>query len=212
MMEQYQTIVADPPWKFQRQSERIRPRYSLMELEAIKRVPVSNLAAENSHLYLWVPNALIRDGLTVMGAWGFEYKTLLTWAKYSLGVGNYFRNATEQVLFGIKGRLPSLRKNARTWFLADRREHSRKPDEFYRIVETMSPGPRIDIFSRESRSGWDQWGNECDFFNRTQGESNEREQAVETDGSSRAVGSGIDDSVRLDERPTGPFSQGRSAA
>ena len=135
------------------------------------------LAAENSHLYLWVPNALIDEGSEVMKAWGFEYKTALTWAKFSLGIGNYFRNSTEQVLFGIRGRLPVLRRDVGTWFLARSREHSRKPDEFYRIVESMSPGPRIDVFSREKRLGWDQYGNQRAFFSANESEATIHDRA-----------------------------------
>jgi N6-adenosine-specific RNA methylase IME4 len=201
--QRYRCIVADPPWKFQRQSERIRPRYGLMDLDWIKQLPISAIAAQNCHLYLWVPNALIGDGLCVMAAWGFEYKTVVTWAKFNLGVGNFFRNSSEQVLFGVKGVLPPLRKNARTWFLADRREHSRKPDEFYHLVETVSPGPRIDVFSREKRSGWDQWGNECDYFDVNKGGFDERNETVEARGSSGILGNLDNDALRLDERKTG---------
>lgn len=208
----YRTLVVDPPWQFRRQSERIRPHYGLMDLEAIKHFPLADMAAEDSHLYLWVPNAMISEGYEVMKAWGFKYKTMVVWIKKQMGMGNYYRNCTEPVLFGVKGRLPPLRRDVRTYFAADRRQHSRKPDLFYQIVESMSPGPRIDVFSRESRAGWDQWGNQCDFFNQPQGGSDEREQIAETDGSCRAAGGSANDSVRLDQRPADSFSEGRPAA
>jgi N6-adenosine-specific RNA methylase IME4 len=139
-----------------------------MALDSIKAIPISKMAEKPAHLYLWVPNALLKEGLEVMKAWGFDYKTVVTWAKHQMGIGNHFRNATEQILFGVNGKMPLLKKDTRTWFLADRRQHSRKPDEFYRIVERVSPGPRIDVFSREKRPGWDQYGDQCDFFNQTQ--------------------------------------------
>ncbi len=194
----YQCIACDPPWKFRRQPASVKPPYSLLALDQIKQFPIPEIAEASCHLYLWVPNGLIGDGLTVMAAWGFQYKTMLTWAKYGLGVGHYFRNATEQILFGTKGRLPMLRKNGRTWFLGDRREHSRKPDEFYRLVESMSPGPRIDVFSRETRPGWDQLGDQCDFFNTSQGDPNDCKPIIKTDGSGPLVGYSIDDVIRLD--------------
>lgn len=166
--KKFQTIVVDPPWQFRRHPKSVAPNYKLLTLEDIKSMPIKNIAADNAHLFLWVPNALIKEGIEVMRSWGFEYKTMITWVKHQMGIGNHFRNSTEQILFGVRGRLPILQKNLRTWFLADRREHSRKPDEFYRIVEKASPGPRIDIFSREKRDGWDQWGDQIDFFNKNQ--------------------------------------------
>lgn len=173
---QYGTIFADPPWKFSNSTGKMAPehkrlrRYSTMELDEIKALPVEKLAAPVSHLYLWVPNALLREGLDVMSAWGFEYKTNIVWYKIrkdggpdGRGVGFYFRNVTELLLFGIRG------KNARTLkpgrrqvnLLSTRkREHSRKPDEIYDIIEACSSGPRLELFARHHRLGWDQWGDE----------------------------------------------------
>ncbi len=165
LFQKYSTVVADPPWQFRRQPRSVSPGYKLLTLDEIKRIPLKDISKENSHLYLWIPNAFIKEGVEVMQAWGFEYKTVITWAKHQIGVGNHFRNSTEQILFGVRGRLPLLRRDLRTWFLADRRQHSRKPDEFYRLVESASPAPRIDIFSREKREGWDQWGDQINFFN-----------------------------------------------
>jgi N6-adenosine-specific RNA methylase IME4 len=196
--KKYQTLVVDPPWRFQRQSEKIRPHYDLMDLESIKRFPIQEMAAEQCHLYLWTPNAFISEAHEIMKVWGFNYKTMIVWVKHQMGVGNYYRNSTEPILFGVRGRLPPLRRNARTWFLADRHQHSRKPDEFFRLVESMSPGPRIDVFSREKRPGWDQLGNQCTFFNQPQGDPNERKQIVETDGSRPLIGRSLNDVIRLD--------------
>ncbi len=146
-------------------------RYVTMELDAILKLPVHELAHETAHLYLWVPNALLLEGLKVMEAWGFTYKTNLVWHKIrkdggpdGRGVGFYFRNVTELVLFGTHG------KNARTLapgrrqvnFLATRkREHSRKPDQVYDIIEACSPGPYLELFARGARDNWSAWGNEA---------------------------------------------------
>ncbi|MGD9866953.1 MAG: MT-A70 family methyltransferase [Hyphomicrobiales bacterium] len=173
----FSTILADPPWQFQNKTGKVAPehkrlsRYSTLTLKEIKELPVSMLATEPSHLYLWCPNALLPEGLAVMEAWGFSYKSNLIWHKVrkdggpdGRGVGFYFRNVTEMILFGVRG------KNARTLapgrkqvnFLATRkREHSRKPDEQYRIIEACSPGPYLELFARGTRPGWAVWGNEA---------------------------------------------------
>lgn len=172
------TILADPPWQFQNRTGKVAPehkrlnRYSTLTLEDIKAFPISSVAAKTSHLYLWVPNALLQEGLTVMRAWGFEYKSNLVWHKIrkdggpdGRGVGFYFRNVTELILFGVRG------KNARTLapgrsqvnFMATRkREHSRKPDEQYDLIEACSPGPFLELFARGSRPNWTVWGNQAD--------------------------------------------------
>jgi N6-adenosine-specific RNA methylase IME4 len=140
-----------------------------MELEEIRQLPIGRLAAARSHLYLWVPNALLAEGLEVMRAWGFTYKTNLVWSKIrkdggpdGRGVGFYFRNVTELILFGVRGSMRTL-KAGRTQvnFIATRkREHSRKPDEIYPLIEACSPGPYLELFARFRRKGWSQWGNE----------------------------------------------------
>jgi N6-adenosine-specific RNA methylase IME4 len=142
-----------------------------MTLEQIKSLPVLDIAAKQSHLYLWVPNALILEGLEVMKRWGFTYKTNIVWHKIrkdggpdGRGVGFYFRNVTELVLFGTRGSLRTAAPGRRQVnFLATRkREHSRKPDEIYSIIESCSYGPFIELFARHSRTGWESWGNEID--------------------------------------------------
>ncbi len=171
----YSTILADPPWQFQNRTGKVAPehrrllRYPTMELREIMELPVSRLAAAKSHLYLWVPNALLAEGLNVMEAWGFTYKTNLVWYKIrkdggpdGRGVGFYFRNVTELILFGVRGSMRTLQPGRRQVnLLATRkREHSRKPDEIYDIIEACSPGPYLELFARFGRSDWDQWGNE----------------------------------------------------
>jgi N6-adenosine-specific RNA methylase IME4 len=171
-------ILADPPWQFQNKTGKVAPehrrlaRYATMSLAEIERLPVAEVAADVAHLYLWVPNALLSEGLGVMRAWGFAYKSNLVWHKVrqdggsdGRGVGFYFRNVTELILFGVRGR------NARTLgpgrrqvnLIASRkREHSRKPDELYPLIEACSPGPFLELFARGARPGWRQWGNEAD--------------------------------------------------
>ena len=171
----YSTILADPPWQFQNRTGKVAPehrrllRYPTMELKEIMELPVSRLAAAQSHLYLWVPNALLLEGLKVMESWGFTYKTNVVWFKIrkdggpdGRGVGFYFRNVTELILFGVRGSMRTLHPGrTQVNMLATRkREHSRKPDEIYNIIEDCSPGPYLELFARFRRPGWDQWGNE----------------------------------------------------
>jgi N6-adenosine-specific RNA methylase IME4 len=171
----YATILADPPWQFQNRTGKMAPehkrllRYPTMEVQEIAKLPVSRFAAAQSHLYLWVPNALLQEGLKVMRDWGFTYKTNLVWFKKrkdggpdGRGVGFYFRNVTELVLFGVRGSMRTLQPGrTQVNFLSSRkREHSRKPDEIYDLIEKCSPGPYLELFARFSRTGWRQWGNE----------------------------------------------------
>lgn len=170
----FATVLADPPWEFRNRSGKIAPehwrlsRYRTMPLEEIKRMPIASIASETAHLYLWIPNALLAQGLDVMSSWGFTYKTNLVWYKVRKdggpdrrGVGFYFRNVTEVLLFGTRG------KNARTLgrgrrqeniIVSRKREHSRKPDEQYDLIEGCSPGPFIELFARGARTGWFGWG------------------------------------------------------
>ncbi len=172
---QFGTIVADPPWRFANRTGKIAPeyrraaRYQTMSTEEIAQLPIPQLALAKSHLYLWVPNALVLEGLDVMKQWGFTYKTMLVWYKTrkdggadGRGVGFYFRNVTEIVLFGIRGSLRTLPPGRRQVNIipTPRREHSRKPDQLYDIMEQCSPGPYLELFARHIRHGWVQWGNE----------------------------------------------------
>jgi N6-adenosine-specific RNA methylase IME4 len=140
-----------------------------MTLEEIMELPVAHLALPQSHLYLWVPNALILEGLEVMKRWGFTYKTNIVWYKIrqdggpdGRGVGFYFRNVTELVLFGVRGHLRTLAPGRRqvNIICSRKREHSRKPDELYDLIEECSPGPYLELFARHKRIGWNQWGDE----------------------------------------------------
>ncbi len=171
----YGTILADPPWRFQNRTGKMAPehqrlmRYPTLDFNEIYQLPVADLAAEKSHLYLWVPNALLAEGLETMRRWGFTYKTNLVWYKIrkdggpdGRGVGFYFRNVTELVLFGVRDSLRTLAPGRRqvNLFSSMKREHSRKPEELYDIVESCSPGPYLELFARHRRIGWRQWGNE----------------------------------------------------
>ena len=172
------TLLADPPWQFQNRTGKVAPehrrlaRYGTMTLDDIRSLPVADLAADVAHLYLWVPNALLPEGLSVLAAWGFGYKANIVWHKVrrdggpdGRGVGFYFRNVTELLLFGVRGRNARTLQPGRTQvnLLATRkREHSRKPDEMYPIIEACSPGPRLELFARGARSGWVGWGDQAD--------------------------------------------------
>ncbi len=173
----YQTIYADPPWQFQNRTGKVAPehkrlnRYSTMKLEEIMQLPVEEIAAEKSHLYLWVPNALLPEGLAVMKAWGFVYKTNIIWEKVrkdgmpdGRGVGFYFRNVTETLLFGIKGDKNRTLAPGRTQvnlLRAPKQEHSRKPEEFAGLIGRCSSPPFLELFARGDREGWDMWGNQA---------------------------------------------------
>lgn len=175
--KKYKTIYADPPWQFQNRTGKVAPehkrlnRYPTMSVEDIKTLPVIKAADEKCHLYLWVPNALLPDGLAVMKAWGFEYKTNLIWEKIrkdgkpdGRGVGFYFRNVTEVLLFGIKGnknRTLAPGRSQVNLIRSAKKEHSRKPDEFVNLIMACSPGPYIELFARGEREGWDMWGNQA---------------------------------------------------
>lgn len=178
--KRFATILADPPWRFQNRTGKMAPehrrlsRYGTMTLDEIMALPVSSLTTEPAHLYLWVPNALLAEGMRVMECWGFSYKTNIVWHKIrkdggpdGRGVGFYFRNVTELVLFGVRG------KDARTLapgrsqvniVKSQKREHSRKPDELYPIIEACSAGPYLELFARGTRKGWKTWGNESEAY------------------------------------------------
>jgi N6-adenosine-specific RNA methylase IME4 len=173
----FSTVLADPPWRFANRTGKMAPehrrlsRYSTMTFDDIAGLPVSRIVTPTAHLYLWVPNALLPEGLRVLEAWGFEYKSNIVWHKLrkdggsdGRGVGFYFRNVTELLLFGVRG------KNARTlapgrtqvnYIGTRKREHSRKPDEQYEIIEACSPAPFIELFARGVRRNWATWGNEA---------------------------------------------------
>lgn len=176
--DSFATVMADPPWRFTNRTGKVAPehkrlaRYPTMNLEEICSLPVADHLKPTAHCYLWVPNALLPDGLAVLKAWGFDYKSNIVWHKIrkdggsdGRGVGFYFRNVTELLLFGTRG------KNARTLDLGRtqvnliatrKREHSRKPDEQYDLIEGCSPGPYLELFGRGMRKNWTVWGNQAD--------------------------------------------------
>lgn len=173
----FHTVLADPPWRFTNRTGKVAPehkrldRYGTMDLEAIKSLPVGDVTAKNAHLYLWVPNALLLEGIEVLQAWGFRYVSNIIWAKRrkdggpdGRGVGFYFRNVTEPILFGVKGSMRTLAPARSTVNMIEtrKREHSRKPDEQYDLIESCSPGPYLELFARYAREGWSAWGNEAD--------------------------------------------------
>jgi N6-adenosine-specific RNA methylase IME4 len=171
------TILADPPWQFQNRTGKMAPehkrlsRYGTMTIQEIAELPIAMFAAERSHLYLWVPNALLEDGLNVMRAWGFQYKSNIVWHKIrkdggsdGRGVGFYFRNVTELLLFGVRGKsVRTLKPGRRQVNLigSRKREHSRKPDEIYPLIESCSWGPYLELFARTKRPNWSVWGNQA---------------------------------------------------
>lgn len=170
------TVLADPPWRFRNRTGKVAPehrrlsRYDTLTTGEIAAMPVGDLMASRSHCYLWVPNALLADGLAVLAAWGFAYKAMLVWAKRrkdggpdGRGVGFYFRNVTEPVLFGTRGSLRTLAPGRRQVNMIEtrKREHSRKPDELYPVIEACSPGPYLELFARYPREGWAAWGDEA---------------------------------------------------
>ena len=175
--KKFSTVYADPPWRFQNRTGKIAPehkrltRYETMDLEDIKSLPVSEISSSKSHLYLWVPNALLPEGLEVLKAWGFEYKGNIIWEKIrkdggpdGRGVGFYFRNVTEMILFGVKGNNNRTLEPARSQvnlIRTQKREHSRKPDEIIPIIESCSPGPYLELFARGIRPGWTMWGDQA---------------------------------------------------
>src|SRR4030042_567691 len=172
----FSTVLADPPWQFQNRTGKMAPeqkrlnRYPTMSLPEIMALPVSEFVAESGPLYLWVPNALLPEGMQVINAWGFKYKTNIIWYKTRKdggpdrrGVGFYFRNVTEVLLFGTRGKNVRTLKAGRTQpniLVSNKREHSRKPDEQCGVIESCSWGPYLELFARGTRPGWVTWGNQ----------------------------------------------------
>jgi N6-adenosine-specific RNA methylase IME4 len=155
------TLVIDPPWRYDNTTTRgaAEDHYPTMTVDELRKLEVP--AADDAHLYLWVTNGFLREGFDLLDVWGFTYKTCLTWVKPHMGLGNWFRSATEHVLFAVKGDLPMLRNDAVNWFSAPRERHSKKPEFFYELVESCSPGPYLEMFARSSRENWSTWGNEA---------------------------------------------------
>ena len=174
--KRFATVLADPPWRFHNKTGKMAPehkrlsRYPTLSFAEIGGLPVASIVNDVAHLYLWVPNALLPQGLQVMGQWGFEYKTNLIWYKVRKdggpdrrGVGFYFRNVTEMILFGVRGKHARTLQPGRSReniVLSQKREHSRKPDAQYDLIESCSPGPYLELFARGTREGWHTWGDQ----------------------------------------------------
>ena len=176
--EKFGTVLADPPWRFANRTGKVAPehrrlsRYGTLSLEEIAALPVADYVAERAHCYLWVPNALLPEGLHMLTSWVFKYKTNLIWHKVrkyggsdGRGVGFYFRNFTEILLFGVRGKdirtLPPGRSQVNL-IASRKREHSREPDEQYNLIESCSWGPYLELFGRGARENWTVWGNQAE--------------------------------------------------
>jgi N6-adenosine-specific RNA methylase IME4 len=177
----FSTILIDPPWRFLNRTGKVAPehrrlhRYETMSFEEIANLPVTKHARDKAHLYMWCPNALLLEALTIMKGWGFKYKTNIVWYKIrkdggpdGRGVGFYFRNVTELLLFGVRGSMRTLAPGRRqvNIILKRKEEHSKKPHEAYRVIEQCSPGPFLELFARERVKGWHQWGDQVDSYQR----------------------------------------------
>lgn len=164
--QRFATLVLDPPWDWGDEGDvsqfgRARPEYATMSIEQIAALPIANLAEQNAHIYLWITNRSLPKGFVLLEAWGFRYVTCLTWCKPSIGMGNYFRGSSEQILFGVKGSLALNRHDVGTWFAASRpSRHSEKPQEAYQIIESCSPPLYLEMFARQPRQNWFTWGGE----------------------------------------------------
>jgi len=178
----FSTILIDPPWRFLNRTGKVAPehrrlhRYETMSFDEIGKLPMAKYANSKAHLYMWCPNALLLEGLTIMKEWGFTYKTNIVWYKVrkdggpdGRGVGFYFRNVTELLLFGIRGSMRTLKPGRRQVNIIRTRkeEHSKKPQEAYRLIEECSPGPFLELFARERVKGWHQWGDQVDSYQHT---------------------------------------------
>lgn len=159
----FRTLVVDPPWRFSDAGIRgaAAGEYSVMDVADIEKVSVASVAAERSHLYLWAPSLFLCEGKRLLEGWGFGFVTSLVWDKGRLGLGHYFRNSHETVLFGVKGKLPTKVRDAPTVFHGRVRRHSQKPEEFFRLVERLSHPPYVELFARSQRPGWTCWGAEA---------------------------------------------------
>jgi N6-adenosine-specific RNA methylase IME4 len=179
---QFGAILIDPPWRFQNRTGKMAPehrrlrRYPTLSFEEIAALPVGELALPQSHLYMWTPNALLKEALTILEAWGFAYKTNLVWYKVRKdggpdrrGVGFYFRNVTELLLFGVKGRLRTGPRGRRqpNIIITRKDEHSRKPRSVYELIQDCSPGPYLELFARQRPPGWTAWGDQVDTYEQT---------------------------------------------
>lgn len=162
--KRYSTILADPPWAVHQRGKynnrSAESHYDLMPLSQIKAMPIQDLATDNAHLYLWVPNGLLPEGLEVIKAWGFTFRSPIYWIKPRLSLGNYIRNASETCLFATRGKAPVKFHAQPNWMFCPQQEHSHKPEEQFAVIERLSNGPYLELFARRRQLVWDAWGNE----------------------------------------------------
>jgi len=155
--------IIDIPWPtHQYGNYGAHKHYHLLPIPKIFELPIPDLMAENSHIYLWVTQATIRTGYDLLKSWGYEVKSVFTYVKPRMGLGQYFRSATEFVLFSVRGKLPVLCKNQPNWGFYPRLDHSHKPEEFHQVVMRMSPGPYAEFFARRKFPNWSVWGDEVE--------------------------------------------------
>lgn len=162
--QKFGCIYADPPWLYGNQGTRAATgnHYGGMTVKEICDLPVARLAADTSHLHLWTTNGFLQDAFTVMEAWGFTYKSCFVWVKPQMGIGNYWRVSHEFMLLGVRGSCPFANKALMSWASFNRTRHSAKPDEIRAMIESASPGPRLELFARRLSPGWVSWGNEIE--------------------------------------------------
>jgi N6-adenosine-specific RNA methylase IME4 len=176
--KRFGTILADPPWRYGNQATRASTNnhYRTMTVDEIAALPIDQLAADDSHLHLWVPNAFLFEAKDVMDAWGFTYKSVFVWCKPTIGLGNYWRVATEFLLLGVRGNCPFLDQSQINWIEAERESHSTKPEVIRALIEKVSPPPRLELFARRVVEGWTCWGAEVNYGIESEGAENYKER------------------------------------
>jgi N6-adenosine-specific RNA methylase IME4 len=159
--QRYACILADPPWPYTNRVTRgaAAKHYDTLSITAMQQMPVAQLALPKAHLHLWVTNAFLEEGLSLVRAWGFDYKNTFTWCK-PMGTGNYWRTSTEILLLGVRGNLRFQDRGLKNYLYTARGKHSRKPDQVRLLIEKASPAPRLELFGREAVDGWTVWGNQ----------------------------------------------------
>ena len=160
----FRVIVCDPPWKYENRPDdpthRAANPYPSMTIEEISKLPVGSRAHTDSVLWLWTTNAHIKEAFGIAEGWGFECKTIMTWGKDKMGLGDWLRGKTEHCLMCVKGKPIVQLTNQTTLLLAPAGEHSAKPEEFYSLVDALCPGSKLEMFQRKAREGWVGHGDE----------------------------------------------------
>jgi N6-adenosine-specific RNA methylase IME4 len=166
------TLYLDPPWKYDLRADDLthqgRCPYPTMALDEIAALPVADLAAEASHCHLWTTNGFVEEALGLLRTWGFAYKSMFVWCKPQMGLGNYWRVSHELLLLGVRGSCPFREHDVKSWDVFKRGRHSSKPEQVRLLIEKVSPGPRVELFARDTAEGWTVWGNQIErtLFNK----------------------------------------------